>query len=248
MLTQDENIVEIDIAIQYNIKDTRAFLFNVRDPDLTLQETAESSIREVIGKNDMDFIVTQGRDDVASRTELLLQGILDRYNTGLLLQTVNLQDAQPPEAVQAAFADAIKAREDEQRFINQAEAYSNGIIPNARGDAKQMLEEAKAYRTRVVKSAEGEARRFLDLLKEYQKAPRVTRDRLYLDTVESVLSKSSKVMVDVKGGNNLLYLPLDKLIRTESGSPASTAGASQGMGVSGLDNTAGTDRRSRETR
>lgn len=212
MLTRDENIVEIDLSVQYNIKNAEDFLFKVRNPDATLQQVAESAIREVIGANDMDFIITQGRDAIAGGTKENAQVILDEYATGIFLTTVNLEAAQPPEAVQAAFSDAIKAREDEQRFINEAEAYANEIIPRARGDARQALEQAKGYRTRVTKSAEGEANRFTALLGEYEKAPGVTRDRLYIDAVESVLSRSSKVVVDVEGGNNLMYLPLDKLI------------------------------------
>lgn len=212
MLTRDENIVEIDVAVQYNIKNAEDFLFRVKDPDATLQQVAESAIREVIGKNDMDFIITQGRDAIAASTLTKMQSLLDSYQTGILMTSVNLEAAQPPEQVQAAFSDAIKAREDEQRYINEAEAYANGVIPSARGDAKQVLEEAKAYRTRVVKSAEGESHRFLALLSEYKKAPEVTRDRLYIESMQSVLEKSSKVVVDVEGGNNLMYLPLDKLI------------------------------------
>ncbi len=220
MLTRDENIVEIDMSVQYNIKNAEDFLFKVRTPDATLQQVAESAIREVIGGNDMDFIITQGRDAIAAGTKERAQAILDDYSTGLFLTTVNLEGAQPPEPVQAAFSDAIKAREDEQRFINEAEAYANEIIPRARGDARQILEQAKGYRTRVTKSAEGEANRFTALLREYEKAPGVTRDRLYIDAVESVLSRSSKVVVDVEGGNNLMYLPLDKLIGRDGASQA----------------------------
>ncbi len=212
ILTRDENIVEIDMAVQYNVNSAEDFLFKVRDPDATLQDIAESAVREVIGKNDMDFIITQGRDAIAGSTKDNMQRLLDEYKTGLQVTTVNLESAQPPEAVQAAFSDAIKAREDEQRFINEAEAYSNGIIPRARGNARQLLEEAKGYRTRVVKAAEGETKRFLALLKEYEKAPKVTRDRLYIDAVEGVLNNTNKVVIDVEGGNNLMYLPLDKLI------------------------------------
>jgi len=216
MLTKDENIVEIDMAVQYNVKSAEDFLFKVRNPDETLQEVAESAVREVVGKNDMDFILTQGRDSIASATKVNMQSLLDDYQTGIQVTTVNLESAQPPEAVQAAFSDAIKAREDEQRFMNEAEAYSNEVIPRARGNARQMLEQSKAYRTRVVKAAEGETKRFLALLAEYEKAPQVTRDRLYLDAVESVLSNTNKVVIDVEGGNNLMYLPLDKLINQSS--------------------------------
>ena len=222
ILTRDENIVEIDMAVQYNVNNAENFLFKVRDPDATLQEVAESAVRQVVGKNDMDFIITQGRDDIAAATKDSMQILLNEYQTGIQVTTVNLESAQPPEAVQAAFSDAIKAREDEQRFINEAEAYSNGVIPRARGNARQLLEEAKAYRTRVVKSAEGETHRFLALLAEYQKAPQVTRDRLYIDAVESVLSNTNKVVIDVEGGNNLMYLPLDKLINRRNNSRVGT--------------------------
>jgi len=213
MLTQDENIVDINLAVQYKIKDAKDYLFNLRDPDLTLHQATESAIREVIGKSKMDFVLTEGRSEIVSRTELLTQKILDRYKSGLLITSVNMQDAQPPEEVQAAFNDAVKAREDEQRLKNEAEAYSNDIIPKARGKAARMLEDSKAYKARVVDQAEGEASRFTQLLTEYEKAPEVTRERLYLDAIESVLNKSSKVMLDVKGGNSLFYLPLDQLLK-----------------------------------
>ena len=215
MLTQDENIVEIDLAVQYNVKSAEEFVFEVRDPDATVQQVSESAIREIVGRNDMDFILQEGRQAVATTTLGIMQQILDDYRTGINVTTVNLESAQPPEAVQAAFSDANKAREDKERFINEAEAYSNGIIPRARGDARRFLEEAKAYRVRVVKSAEGESQRFLNLLTEYEKAPKITRDRLYLETVEEVLSSTSKIMIDVEGGNNLVYLPLDAILRNQ---------------------------------
>lgn len=254
MLTQDENIVEIDLAIQYNIKSPEKLLFNVRNPDSTLQQVAESAIREVIGKNDMDFIITQGRDEIASNTETLMQETLDAYETGLNVTTVNLESAQPPEAVQAAFSDAIKAREDEQRFINEAEAYSNEIIPQARGEAKSILEAAKGYRVKVVKASEGESIRFLKLLGEYNKAPEVTRDRLYIDTMERVLSNSSKVLIDVEGGNNLMYLPLDKLMDNSRSNSSRTTSSFSSNGDTdlvreGVDNSSNSLRnRSREIR
>ena len=207
VLTKDENIVEIDMGVQYVIKSAEDYLFNNRDPDRAVGDVAESAMREVIGKESMDFIITQGRDAVAARTLEAMQLNLDLYQTGLLVTTVNLESAQPPAEVQAAFSDAIKAREDEQRYINEAEAYSNGIIPQARGDARQQLEDAKGYRTRVVKSAEGESKRFSDLLVEYQKAPEVTRERMYLDTMTDVMSSSSKVLIDDES-NSLLYLPV----------------------------------------
>ncbi len=213
MLTQDENIIDIQVAVQYKIKDAKDYLFNLRDPDLTLHEASESAIREVIGKSSMDFVLTEGRSEIVARTQQLTQEILDRYQSGLLITSVNMQDAQPPEEVQDAFNDAIKAREDEQRLKNEAEAYANDVLPKARGKAARMLEEASAYKSKVVSKAEGEASRFTQLLTEYSKAPGVTRERLYLDAIEEVLQKSSKVMLDVKGGNNLLYLPLDRLMQ-----------------------------------
>ena len=212
MLTEDENIVCVNFAIQYDIKDASNFIFNLRDPDETLRASGESAIREVLGKNKMDFVITEGREAIASSTRELLQLVLDDYESGINVQSVNILEAQPPEQVQDAFADAIRAREDEQRYINEAVAYSNEIIPLARGEAKQILEEAKAYKVKLIKSAEGEALRFRQLFTEYEKSPVVTRERLYLESVESVLGNTTKVMIDLEGGNNLLYLPLDKIL------------------------------------
>ena len=212
MLTEDENIVSVNFAIQYDIKDASNFIFNLRDPDETLRASGESAIREVLGKNKMDFVITEGREAIAASTKSLLQVVLDDYDSGINVQSVNILEAQPPEQVQDAFADAIRAREDEQRYINEAVAYSNEIIPLARGEAKQILEEAKAYKVKLIKSAEGEALRFKQLFTEYEKSPVVTRERLYLESVESVLGNTTKVMIDLEGGNNLLYLPLDKIL------------------------------------
>jgi membrane protease subunit HflK len=212
MLTQDENIVDIRLAIQYRVLDPKNFLFNVRDPSFTLKQVTESAIREVIGKSKMDFVLTEGRAEVAARTESLVQEIMDRYGTGLQVTSVNLQDAQPPEEVQDAFADAIKAREDEVRQKNEAEAYANEVIPKARGASARVLEEANAYKEQVIAESEGETARFLQLLEAYQRAPEVTRERLYIEAIESVLERSSKLIVDVKGSNPFLYLPLDKLV------------------------------------
>ncbi len=212
MLTEDENIVSVNFAIQYDIKDASNFIFNLRDPDETLRASGESAIREVLGKNKMDFVITEGRESIAASTKELLQIVLDDYASGINVQSVNILEAQPPEQVQDAFADAIRAREDEQRYINEAVAYSNEIIPLARGEAKQILEEAKAYKVKLIKSAEGEALRFKQLFTEYEKSPVVTRERLYLESVESVLGNTTKVMIDLEGGNNLLYLPLDKIL------------------------------------
>lgn len=224
MLTSDENIVVMSIEIQYNIKNAQDFAFNVRDPDLTLQQTAETAIREVVGNNDMDLIITEGRAVVGSDTKAIMQQILDNYGTGINVVTVNMDEAQPPEEVQDAFNDAIKAREDEQRIINEANAYRNGVVPQARGEGEGLLEQAEAYKTRVIKSAQGETSRFNQLLEQYQLAPEVTRERLYIDTLESVLSRSSKVLIDLENGNNMMYLPLDQLLnrRGEMNSSSST--------------------------
>ena len=228
MLTEDENIVSVNFAIQYDIKDASDYIFNLRDPDETLSAAGESSIREVLGKNKMDFVITEGRETIASDTKILLQTVLDSYDAGINVQTVNILEAQPPEQVQDAFSDAIRAREDEQRYINEAEAYRNEIIPLARGKAVQIIEEAKAYRVKLIKSAEGEALRFSKLYKEYKKSPEVTRERLYIESVESVLGSSTKVMIDIDGGNNLLYLPLDKILepRMQNSSTMGNSGSS----------------------
>lgn len=211
MLTQDENIVDIHMAIQYKIKSASDYLFNVRDPDDTLRQATESALREIIGKNNMDFVLTEGRAEIAANVQDLIQTILDRYKTGLLITSVNMQDAQPPEPVQAAFDDAVKAREDEERLKNEAEAYANDIIPRARGLAARKEEDALAYKQQVIAQAQGETSRFLQILGEYKKAPEVTRKRLYIDAVESVMTNTSKVIVDVKEGSSLMYLPLDKI-------------------------------------
>lgn len=219
MLTKDENIVDIKLAVQYRVKDARQYLFNVIDPDATLAQVTESAVRETIGKSTLDFVLTEGRAEVMTRTEDVLQAILDRYASGLEVTSVNLQDAQPPEEVQAAFEDVIKSREDEQRLRNEAETYANDIIPRARGAAQRQIEESSAYKSRVVEQAFGEGSRFTQVLTEYRKAPAVTRERLYLDAMEQVLANTGKVMVDVKGSSNLLYLPLDRM--NGEGAPSS---------------------------
>ncbi|KPJ91789.1 MAG: hypothetical protein AMJ53_10775 [Gammaproteobacteria bacterium SG8_11] len=212
MLTQDENIVDVQLAVQYKVKNASDYLFKIKDPDTTLRQSTESAVREIIGKNKMEFVITEGRTEIARRVHDLTQEILDRYETGLEITSVNMQDAQPPEPVQAAFDDAVKAREDNVRLKNEAEAYANDIIPKAQGQAARNIAEANGYKEQVIAEAQGETARFLNLLAEYKKAPEVTRKRLYLETVESVMVNSSKIMVDVKGGNNLLYLPLDRLV------------------------------------
>lgn len=212
MLTEDENIVDIEFAVQYRINDAAAYWFNVEQPEVTIAQATESAVREIVGKSTLDFVITEGRVDVANRTQLLLQKILDRYNTGILITTAKMQKAQPPEQVKAAFDDAVKAREDEQRFKNEAEAYANDILPRARGKAARLVQEGEGYKLSVIARADGDARRFTQIAREYAKAPDITRERLYLETMEAVLSNSTKVFIDQKGGNNILYLPLDKII------------------------------------
>ncbi len=218
MLTQDENIVDLELAVQYRVSDAEAYLFRTRDPDMTLAHALKSALREVVGKSSMDFILTAGREEVAERTKILLQDTLDSYSTGLIITEVNIKDAQPPDPVQGAFADAIKAREDEQRLINEAEAYANEVVPVARGEASRKVAEANGYKTRVVERANGDASRFSQLRAEFEAAPEITRERLYLDTMDDVLSSTSKVLIDVESGNPLLYLPLDKLTEQRAGS------------------------------
>ena len=228
VLTQDENIIDLQGSLQYRINNAEKYLFNVRNPEPSLNHAIESAIRLSVGQSKMDFIITEGRAEIAFRIQNTVQEIVDQYGTGMSIIEVNIQEVSPPGPVKQAFQDVIQAREDKQRSINEAEAYRNEILPKARGAAARILEEADAYEKEVVAKAEGEAERFTKLLKEYNKAPQITRDRLYLDMMESVLNKSSKVMVDVKGGNNLLYLPLDKLMsRSDSAAPAATLNESQ---------------------
>jgi membrane protease subunit HflK len=217
MLTKDENIIQVGLAVQYQVKDARDYLFNVRDPDFTLQEVAESALREVIGAIPMDEFLTGGRAGIVQKTKDLTQSIIDKYKTGLILTSVNLEDPQPPEEVQGAFEDAIKAREDQVRYRNQAEAYALDILPKARGDATRMREAAMAYRDQVVAQAEGETSRFLQTLEEYEKAPEITRKRLYLETMEYVLANNNKVLLQVRDSNSLMYLPLDKIMERQDG-------------------------------
>jgi len=212
MLTQDENIVDIEGSVQYQIADPINYLFSTRSPELALTQATESAIRQSIGRTKMDYVITEGRGQIAVQVKDLIQGITDSYGTGMHVIKVNIQHARPPEEVKDAFDDVTQSREDEERLKNEAETYSNGVIPKARGNAARIREEAGAYKSEVVANAEGEAERFKKLLVAYKKAPKVTRERLYLDMMESVLNNSSKVMVDVSGSNNLLYLPLDKLM------------------------------------
>ena len=216
MLTQDENIVDIQGTVQYKIDNAEKYTFNVRNPEASLSQVTESALRESIGRSKMDYVITEGRGEIALQVKGIIQEIVNNYQTGLIIFKVNIQSAKPPEAVKEAFDDVTQAREDEERFKNEAEAYRNEVIPKARGASARMREEADAYKNEVIARSEGEAERFTQLLKAYQKAPEITRERLYLEMMESVLSNSSKVMVDVEGGNNLLYLPLDKLMDRQS--------------------------------
>ena len=212
MLTQDENIVDVEVAVQWRIQDPAKYLFKVNSPAATLRQVTESAVREVIGKSKLDFVLTEGRGDISRKQLEVIQQTMDDYGTGILVSTVEMQPAKPPDEVKAAFDDAIKSREDEQRLVNEAEAYRNDIIPKARGAAARLREEANGYKARVIATAEGEAARFEQLVAEYERAPAVTRERLYLETVESVLSNSNKVLLDAKGSNSLMYLPLDKML------------------------------------
>lgn len=214
MLTQDENIVELQIVVQYNISDVKAFVLNVRDPEFSLRQATESALRHVVGSTRLDQVLSEGRGQISDEVKVKLQSYLDNYGTGIQVVKITIQEARPPAQVKAAFDDVIKAKEDEERLKNEASAYANGIVPEARGRAQRMLEEAAAYRGKVVAEAQGEAQRFEKLLTEYRKAPEVMRERLYLDAVQRVMSATSKVLVDVPGGNNVLYLPIDKMGRS----------------------------------
>ena len=213
MLTSDENIIVVDLVVQYRKTNPVDYLFNVRDPEETLSEVSESAIREVAGKTNLDFILTEGRSQIAIQTQEVIQNTLDEYGTGITVTQVALQDANFPVQVESAVQDAIKAREDKERYAFEAEAYANDIVPKARGDAAKMIQEAEAYKAKVVADSEGEAERFTKLLVEYKRAPEVTRERLYIDAIESVYGNSNKVLMDSEGSGNLMYLPIDKLLQ-----------------------------------
>jgi membrane protease subunit HflK len=225
MLTDDENIVNVQFAVQYLLSDPKDYLFNNRHPDDAVMQAAETAIREVVGKSKMDFVLYEGRDQIAANTQKLIQDILDRYKTGILVRSVNMQSTQPPEQVQAAFDDAVKAGQDRERQKNEGQAYANDVIPRARGAASRLMEEATGYRQRIIVTAEGDASRFKQILTEYSKAPEVTRSRMYLETVQQVYANTSKVMLDAKGPGNLLYLPLDKLMQAAGAAVAAPVAA-----------------------
>ena len=218
MLTEDENIVDISVSVQYTVSDPANFLLKVKRPELSLEHALESALRHVVGSTKMDQVITEGREQVAVDTQERLQNYLIAYQSGIQVAKVNIEDAQPPSQVQDAFDDVTRAKEDRERLKNEAEAYANGIIPEARGAAQRQLEEAQAYKEQVIARAEGEAQRFSELVAEYKKSPRVTRERLYIDALQELYADSSKVMVDVENGNNMMYLPLDKLANQRAAS------------------------------
>jgi len=224
MLTQDENIVDLQLVVQYDIKDIKDYVLNVKSPDVSLEHATASALRHVVGSTRLDEVISTGRLQLSQEVKERLQTYLDNYGTGINVKKVNIQDAKPPSEVKAAYDDVIKAREDQERVINEAQSYANGIVPEARGLAQRIIEEANAYQSKVIAEAEGEAQRFEDLLFEYKKAPEVTRQRLYLDTMQDVMANSTKVMVDAGDGNNIFYLPLDKAMQTGIDSENSKTG------------------------
>jgi len=224
MLTEDENIIDIQFAVQYFLSDPADYLFNNRMPDENVRQAAETAIREVVGKSKMDFVLYEGREQVAASATKLMQEILDRYKSGILISKLTMQNAQPPEQVQAAFDDAVKAGQDRERQKNEGQAYANDVVPRARGTAARLIQESEGYKQSVTANAEGDASRFKQILVEYEKAPAVTRERMYIDMMQQVMGNVSKVMVDQKNGNSLLYLPLDKLVEsTRAGGAAAEA-------------------------
>ena len=246
MLTKDENMVDVKLAVQYKVADAQAFLFNVFQPELTLSHVVQSVIRQVVGDNTMDHVLTTGREQVALEVKSASQALLNEYNTGLMITAVTMQDAQPPVQLKPAFDDVVKAREDEQRYINEARAYANDIVPKARGASQRLIAEAEAYKSEVVSKSEGEAYRFTQILTEYTKAPDVTKERLYRETLEDVLGDTNKVIVD-SNSNSLMYLPIDQLINSNRVSRPSSNTSNYNQTPSG-QSTDGSVLRSRENR
>ena len=242
MLTDDQNIVDVQFAVQYTLKSAEDYLFENNQPDEAVRQVAETAMREIVGKNKMDYVLYEGRGPLAASAKVLMQQILDRYKTGILISTVTMQNAQPPEPVQASFDDAVRAKQDRERLKNEGQAYANDVVPKAGGLAARLREEANAYRERVVANAEGEASRFKQVLTEYEKAPQVTRERMYLDMMQQVMSSTSKVLIDQKSGagGNLLYLPLDKLMQmSASGTPGTAGDVVAGKPVTVTDTQSG---------
>lgn len=222
MITEDENIINIQFSVQYILNSPEDYLFNNRFPDDAVIQAAETAMREIVGKSSMDFVLYEGREEIGATAHELMQEILNRYQSGILISRVMMQNAQPPEQVQAAFEDVVKARQDRERLRNEGEAYRNDVVPRARGDAARLIEQAQGYRERVIANAEGEAARFTQVLEQYAKAPRVTRERMYIDTMQQVLSNTSKLLIDADGNSNLLMMPLDKLLSQAGGAVAMT--------------------------
>ena len=248
MLTQDENIVEIKFAVQYRLNDARAFLFESKDPTLAVVQAAETAVREVVGSMRMDSALSEERDQIAPRVRTLMQTILDRYKVGIEVVGINLQQGgvRPPEQVQAAFDDVLKAGQERERAKNEAQAYANDVIPRAIGSASRLKEEADAYKARIVAQAQGDAQRFRSVLTEYQKAPQVTRDRLYVDAMQQVYSNVTKVMVDSRQGSNLLYLPLDKIMQSTVAPNADATGTAAAPATSPVPAVSALDARARD--
>ena len=232
MLTDDENIIDIQFAVQFKLSDAAKWLYNNRDQEEMIRQVAETSIREVVGKSKMDFVLYEGREKVAFDVSALMQKILKNYDAGVHITNVTMQGVQPPEQVQAAFDDAVKAGQGKERQKNEGQAYANDVIPKARGEASRLLQEAEGYKSRVVANAEGNASRFKHVLVEYQKAPVVTRDRMYLETMQQIFSSTTKLMMDAKSGNNMIYLPLDKMVsQSESSTNTKNVGAPSQSGT-----------------
>ncbi|MEO8938807.1 MAG: FtsH protease activity modulator HflK, partial [Burkholderiaceae bacterium] len=240
MLTDDENIIDVQMAVQYRLKDAPEYLFNNSRPDDAVKQSAETAIREVVGRSKMDFVLYEGREQVAIQAQTLAQQILDRYKTGILISSITIQNAQPPEQVQAAFDDAVKAGQDRERAKNEGQAYANDVIPRARGNASRLLQEADGYKQRVIAQSEGDASRFGQVVAEYAKAPVVTRQRMYIDTMQEIYSNAVKVMVDSRSGGNLLMLPLDKLLQQASQDSARAAALQSNVSASSPPGTSGT--------
>ena len=232
MLTEDENIVKVKLTVQYVIDDVKAFALNVKSPEQSLYQSTESAVRHVVGSTEMDRVLTEGRAIMGTEIKTRIQDYMNDYGTGIAVTQVNIDETAPPDAVREAFDEVIRAREDEVRVRNEANAYANKVIPEARGEAQRYLEEAEAYRRQVVAEARGESERFSKLLVEYQVAPEVTRERMYIDTLESVMSQSSKVMIDVEGGNNMMYLPLDRMVQRQGDANAGGQVGSAPIGAS----------------
>jgi len=246
MLTEDENIVKVKLTVQYVIDDVKAFALNVKSPEQSLYQSTESAVRHVVGSTEMDRVLTEGRAIMGTEIKTRIQDYMNDYGTGIAVTQVNIDETAPPDAVREAFDEVIRAREDEVRVRNEANAYANKVIPEARGEAQRYLEEAEAYRRQVIAEARGESERFSKLLVEYQVAPEVTRERIYIDTLESVMSQSSKVMIDVEGGNNMMYLPLDRMVQRQN--DASVGGQVNSAPIGASRNSATSSPRTRRDR